>query len=102
MTRSSPTHLARYAVGAVDAPSAVPVVGAALALVAGIVVIAKARDGVDGEPRGFAAMTPEKRAALSRLGGFAVGNKRHRWTSEAAAVAGRAGGTATQARKREA
>lgn len=51
------------------------------------------------KPMGFAAMTSERRKAISSVGGKAayaqgVG---HRWTSEEARVAGKKGGMAAQA-----
>lgn len=47
-------------------------------------------------PRGFAAMSPEKRAAISALGGKRAHELgvAHRYTSEEAVTAGKAGGTA--------
>lgn len=48
----------------------------------------------DGEPRGFAAMTPERRREISSKGGRAVHDKgtARRWTPEEAKEAGRKGG----------
>ncbi len=48
------------------------------------------------KPRGFAAMSAEKRAAISALGGKRAHELgvAHRYTSEEAVTAGRAGGTA--------
>jgi general stress protein YciG len=48
------------------------------------------------KPRGFAAMSPEKRAAISALGGKRAHELgvAHRYTSEEAALAGKSGGTA--------
>ena len=52
--------------------------------------------------RGFAAMSPERRAELGRMGGKAVqaSGKGHRFTSEEAREAGRKGGTKTAMRRR--
>lgn len=47
-----------------------------------------------GKPRGFAALSPERRAEISRLGGqraHAVG-KAHKFTPDEARFAGRRGG----------
>jgi hypothetical protein len=46
------------------------------------------------QARGFALLSPEKRAAVSSLGGTAAQakGKAHRWTKETAAAAGRKGG----------
>ena len=48
------------------------------------------------KPRGFAAMSPEKRAAISALGGKRAHELgvAHRYTSEEATAAGRTGGVA--------
>jgi general stress protein YciG len=45
--------------------------------------------------RGFALLTPERRAEISRAGGIAahVAGAAHCWTPEEAAIAGRKGGT---------
>lgn len=45
-------------------------------------------------PRGFAAMTPEERQRIARLGGVAAqaGGRAHRWTPAEAVEAGRDGG----------
>lgn len=58
---------------------------------------AGAGDETQKKPRGFAAMTPERRAELARLGGKAVqaSGKAHRFTREearAASAAAHAGG----------
>lgn len=48
------------------------------------------------KPRGFAAMTPEKRAEISRKGGIEA-HKRgtaHKWTKEEASEMGKLGGKA--------
>lgn len=53
--------------------------------------------------RGFAAWSPEKRAAAAAKGGrasHAMGTG-HEWTKEAAAAAGRLGGLRTAEKKRE-
>lgn len=53
--------------------------------------------------KGFAAMTPEQRSAISSKGGkkaHAVGTA-HQFTSEEAREAGRRGGIASHARKAE-
>lgn len=52
------------------------------------------------KPRGFAALTPERRIAIAKLGGraaHAVG-RAHKYTSEEASVAGRKGGQVVAAR----
>lgn len=52
--------------------------------------------------RGFAGMAPERRAELASRGGTksqALGTA-HRWTSDEARAAGRAGGLASVARRR--
>ena len=48
--------------------------------------------------RGFAAMTPEKQAAIASLGGKAshTMGKGHEWTKEEAQAAGRKGGAASR------
>lgn len=51
--------------------------------------------------RGFAALSPEERREISRLGGLAARN-RHTWTTEEAQAAGRKGGKATQQARRDA
>jgi general stress protein YciG len=52
-------------------------------------------------PRGFAAMSPERVRAISRLGGKAAHEKgvAHQFTPEEARVAGRKGGLAAQSRR---
>lgn len=57
------------------------------------------------KPRGFAAMSPEKRAEIARLGGRAAwagaGKPPHRWTpgpEGTAAIAGRRGGQISRRR----
>lgn len=54
----------------------------------------KSKNG--GKPRGFAAMSPEKRREISSLGGKSAHEKgtAHRFTSEEAREAGRKGGLA--------
>jgi len=54
--------------------------------------------------RGFAAMSPEKRAAIASAGGKRAHQlgKGHRWTSEEAAEAGKRGGAAMHALRRQA
>lgn len=54
--------------------------------------------------RGFAVMSPELRAAISRKGGKSAHAKgrAHTFTSEEAREAGRKGGAATHARRRAA
>lgn len=51
--------------------------------------------------RGFAALTPERRAELSRKGGQAAHAKgtAHKWDTEAARTAGRKGGAATRSKR---
>ena len=51
--------------------------------------------------RGFAAMSPEKRAAIASLGGLAAHAKgtAHEWTKEEARAAGARGGKAAQAKR---
>ena len=55
------------------------------------------------KPRGFSALTPEQRKAISSLGGKAAHAQGvgHKWTSETGRVAGKKGGTATQANRAE-
>lgn len=61
------------------------------------------KHGETPKPRGFAAMSPEKRSAIARLGGIA-GHKMgrsHVWTSGpdgTAAIAGRKGGSISRRR----
>ena len=47
-------------------------------------------------PRGFAAMTPERRAEISRMGGVSAHRKgtAHQWNPASAQEAGRKGGLA--------
>jgi len=54
--------------------------------------------------KGFAAMDPEKRRALARLGGVRASEKgtAHRWTSKEAQEAGKKGGAKTAALAKEA
>lgn len=54
--------------------------------------------------RGFACMDPAAVAELASRGGRAAqaSGKAHRWTSEAARIAGHKGGTATRNNKRQA
>lgn len=54
------------------------------------------------KPRGFAAMSPERRLEAARKGAAATHGtgKAHRWTKEAAREAGRKGGLQTQAQAR--
>lgn len=53
--------------------------------------------------RGFAAMTPEQRSALSSRGGRAahVAGTAHEWNAESARAAGRKGGLTTSADREE-
>jgi uncharacterized protein len=54
-------------------------------------------------PRGFARLTPEERAEMSRKGGQ-VAHKQgraHKFTSEEAKAAGRKGGQATHAKRQQ-
>ncbi len=53
------------------------------------------------KPRGFAAMSAERRAEISRKGGQAAHQtgKAHRFTQDEAREAGRKGGQATHQRK---
>ena len=53
--------------------------------------------------RGFAAMTPEKRSAISRKGGLAVPpeNRQYSRDRELASVSGRRGAATRNARRRE-
>lgn len=55
------------------------------------------------KPMGFAAMSPEKHRAISRLGGRAVheSGRGHKWTSETARAAGSKGGVAAHAKRRK-
>lgn len=54
------------------------------------------------KPRGFAAISPERRAEISRKGGQAAHAKgtAHEFTTEEARSAGRKGGKAVHARRR--
>lgn len=54
--------------------------------------------------RGFAAMTPEQRSAISRKGGIAAhqAGTAHEWTQEEARSAGKKGGSATHVNKKNA
>lgn len=57
-----------------------------------------AREHAKHHPRGFAAMSPERRREIARRGGkrgHELGVA-HRWTSEEAAAAGRIGGKASR------
>jgi general stress protein YciG len=51
--------------------------------------------------RGFAALTPEQRRRIASLGGRAAHAKgvAHRWSSRAAAIAGRKGGLTSRGGK---
>jgi general stress protein YciG len=51
-------------------------------------------------PRGFAALTPERRRELAHMGGLASKGKGHRWTIEQARAAGQKGGRAHAERRR--
>lgn len=53
------------------------------------------------KPRGFAALTPEERSAISRKGGVLAHLKgsAHEWDSAAARVAGRKGGLSSKAKR---
>ncbi len=53
------------------------------------------------KPRGFAALTPEARSAISRKGGVLAHLKgsAHEWDSAAARVAGRKGGLSSKAKR---
>lgn len=54
------------------------------------------------KPQGFAVLSPERRAEISRKGGKAAHamGKAHKFTSEEAKAAGHKGGTKTAMRKR--
>jgi general stress protein YciG len=56
------------------------------------------------QDRGFRRMLPEKRREVSSAGGKAAHEKgtAHKWTIDTAKEAGRKGGLAAQAKKREA
>lgn len=56
----------------------------------------------ENKPRGFAAMTPERRRELARKGGKRVAElgTGHKWTSEDAKMAGYIGGVRTAANRR--
>lgn len=56
------------------------------------------------QKRGFAALSPERRAEISRQGGKAAHEKgtAHKWTKEEASAAGRKGGLAAHGLKDEA
>jgi general stress protein YciG len=56
-----------------------------------------------GQKRGFAAMDAEKRRRIASEGGKAAhqSGKAHKWTSTEAREAGRKGGKATHAARRE-
>jgi hypothetical protein len=60
--------------------------------------------GAPRKPRGFAAMTPEMRAELSRKGGVAAhqAGSAHEFTPAEAREAGRKGGAASQAKRKAA
>jgi general stress protein YciG len=53
------------------------------------------------KPRGFAALTPERRAEISRKGGVSahLKGKAHEWDVTAAREAGRKGGLSAGARR---
>ena len=53
------------------------------------------------QKRGFAALSPERRAEISRQGGKAAHARgtAHKWTEEEARAAGRKGGLATHGTK---
>lgn len=53
-----------------------------------------------GKPQGFAAMPPEKRQAIARLGGQAAHKygKAHEWTFKEASEAGKKGGRISKRR----
>jgi general stress protein YciG len=55
-------------------------------------------------PRGFAVMSPERQRQIASMGGRTAHEKgtAHRYTSEEAREAGRKGGAARAARKRQA
>ena len=56
------------------------------------------------QKRGFAALSPERRAEISRQGGKAAHAQgtAHKWTKEEASAAGRKGGLAAHGLKDEA
>jgi general stress protein YciG len=56
---------------------------------------------LDRLPRGFAAMTPERRQAIGRLGGKASQAKGtgHHWTRDEAKIAGKKGGEGLRRRR---
>jgi general stress protein YciG len=60
--------------------------------------------GVPVRKRGFAALTPEQRSAISRKGGIAahIAGNAHEFTSAEGQAAGRKGGHATVARRKAA
>jgi general stress protein YciG len=53
-----------------------------------------------GRPKGFAALSPERRAEFARMGGKAAHAKgtAYKWNAETARIAGAKGGAATAAR----
>lgn len=58
------------------------------------------KHGETPKPRGFAAMSPEKRSEIARLGGIA-GHKlgrAHVWNHEEASAAGKKGGAISRRR----
>jgi uncharacterized protein len=59
---------------------------------------------VEKKPRGFAAISPEKRREISRLGGKAAHARgtAHEFTTEEARTAGSKGGRAMHAKRRAA
>lgn len=61
-------------------------------------------DTNEKQPRGFAAMAPEKQREIARSGGKAAhaSGKAHEWTKADAQEAGRKGGRAAHARRKAA
>jgi uncharacterized protein len=65
--------------------------------------MSKTNDTTTKAPRGFAALSPEKRKEIARRGGLAVQAKGtgYTWTSEQAKASGVKGGKAVQAMRRQ-
>jgi general stress protein YciG len=55
------------------------------------------------KPQGFAAISPERRAEISRMGGIAAheAGTAHEFTTEEARAAGKKGGEATHAKRQK-
>lgn len=69
-----------------------------------LVALIKQRTAPDAKlPRGFAAILPEQRRRIARLGGQASqrSDHAHRWTTEQAQAAGKIGGAMSRKRRQE-